>query len=322
MLTRLQKSALYHSTVNAVTNVLQPVRDWLGARFVVRLLVRTIREMSADDATHMAAGVAYYSLFSLFPLLLFLVAAFGLFLDRQFIQSRVTDVFSGYFPGSDQLIGSSLEAALDVRGPLGVFGILGLLWSGSAVFGAVSRAVNRAWDIHTDRPFFISMPRQLGMAAGVGLLFLSSMSIAWLAGATDGLIAADAWQAAPVLRFLERGILQVCSFALTAGMFLLVYKFMPNTSTYWRYLWPGAMVAAVLFELAKNLFVFYLSRFPNLENVYGALTPVIVLSLWTYLSGLILIFGAELSSEYGRLRQGRDRGVLINSVNLPTDAGV
>ena len=148
------------------------------------------------------------------------------------------------------------------------------------------------------------------------------MSIAWLAGATDGLIAADARQAAPVLQFLERGILQVCSLALTAGMFLLVYKFMPNTSTYWRYVWPGAMVAAVLFELAKNLFVFYLSRFTNFENVYGALTPVIVLSLWTYLSGLILIFGAELSSEYGRLRQGRDRGVLINSVNLPTDASV
>ena len=322
MLTRLQKSALYHSTVNAVTSVVQPARDWLGARLVVRLLVRTIREMSADDATHMAAGVAYYSLFSLFPLLLFLIAAFGLFLDRQFIQLRVTDVFSGYFPGSDQLIGASLEGALDVRGALGVFGILGLLWSGSAVFGAVSRAVNRAWDVHADRPFFISKPRQLGMAAGVGLLFLGSMSIAWLAGATDRLITADALQAAPVLQLLERGILQVCSFALAAGMFLLVYKFMPNTNTYWRYVWPGAMVTAVLFELAKNLFVFYLSRFTNFENVYGALTPVIVLSLWTYLSGLILIFGAEFSSEYERLRRGRGRGVLINVENLPTDAGV
>ena len=266
--------------------------------------------------------MAYYSLFSLFPLLLFLIAAFSLVLDRQFIQLRVTDVFSGYFPGSDQLIGASLEGALDVRGALGVFGLLGLLWSGSAVFGAVSRAVNRAWDVHTDRPFFISKPRQLGMAAAVGLLFLGSMSIAWLAGATDRLITADARQAAPVLQLLERGILQVCSFALTAGMFLLVYKFTPNTSTHWRYVWPGAMVAGVLFELAKNLFVFYLSRFTNFENVYGALTPVIVLSLWTYLSGLILIFGAELSSEYGRLRRGRERGVLIHVENLPTDAGV
>ena len=266
MLTRLQKSAAYHSTVNSVTSVTQPARDWLAARLVVRLLDRTIREMSADDATHMAAGVAYYSLFSLFPLLLFLIAAFGLVLDRQFIQLRVTDAFSGYFPGSSQLIGSSLEGALDVRGALGVFGILGLLWSGSAVFGAVSRAVNRAWDIHTDRPFFISKPRQLGMAAGVGLLFLGSMSVAWLAGATDRLITADVLQAALVLQILERGTLQLCSFALTAGMFLLVYKLMPNTRTYWRYVWPGAMVAAVLFELAKNLFVFYLLRFNDFHG--------------------------------------------------------
>ena len=70
----------------------------------------------------------------------------------------------------------------------------------------------------------------------------------------------------------------------------------------------------MLFELAKYLFVLYLGRFANFENVYGALTPVIVLSLWTYVSGLILIFGAELSSEYGRLRRGVERGVLIHPV--------
>ena len=278
--------------------------------------------MSADDATHMAAGLAYYSLFSIFPLLLFLIAAFGLFLDPESIQSRVTDASSVYFPGSDQLIGENLNATAGVRGALGAFGILGLLWSGSAVFGAVSRSVNRAWDIHIDRPFFINKPRQLGMAAGVGLLFLGSLSMATLARAANRLIDADAHLLGPFLHSLETAILQALSFGLTAAMFILMYKFMPNTRTQWRYIWPGAISAAVLFEVAKTFFVLYLTRFTNFENVYGALTPVIVLSLWSYLSGLILIFGAELSSEYGRMRLGTDRGVLIQAPNPPADAGV
>ena len=107
-------------------------------------------------------------------------------------------------------------------------------------------------------------------------------------------------------------LLQGSSFVLTLAVFLLIYKFMPNTRTYWRYIWPGAVVGAVLFEAAKNLFIVYLSRFASFENVYGSLTPVIVLLLWAYISALILILGAELSSEYGRMRHGVARGLLLH----------
>ena len=319
MLKSLQNSTLYRSTVGTFANSTRPWRDWLAAKFVVRLLVRTVKEMSADDATHMAAGVSYYALFSLFPLLLFLIAVLSLVLEPQDIRFRLTEFSAGYFPGSDRLIETNLDTVLKVRGALGVFAVLGLLWSGSAIFGAVSRAVNRAWDVHSDRPFFISKPRQLGMAAGVSLLFLLSLSIVAVVRATDQFIAADVQGLAFLLHWLTPVVLQGSSFLLTAGMFLLVYKFMPNTKTYWRYIWPGALVAAVLFELAKNLFVFYLSRFASFEDVYGTLTPVIVLSLWTYVSGLILIFGAELSSEYGRLRRGLGQGVLLHPVDPSSD---
>jgi membrane protein len=319
MLKSLQNSTLYRSTVGTFANSTRPWRDWLAAKFVVRLLVRTVKEMSADDATHMAAGVSYYALFSLFPLLLFLIAVLSLVLEPQDIRFRLTEFSAGYFPGSDRLIETNLDTVLKVRGALGVFAVLGLLWSGSAIFGAVSRAVNRAWDVHSDRPFFISKPRQLGMAAGVALLFLLSLSIVAVVRATDRFIAADVQGLAFLLHWLTPVVLQGSSFLLTAGMFLLVYKFMPNTKTYWRYIWPGALVAAVLFELAKNLFVLYLSRFASFEDVYGTLTPVIVLSLWTYVSGLILIFGAELSSEYGRLRRGLGRGVLLHPVDPSSD---
>ena len=319
MLRGLRNSKVVEGVTGALQTSTGAARDRLEARFVGRLLVRTIKEMSADDATHMAAGVSYYALFSLFPLLLFLIAVLSLALEADDIRLRLVDAFSGYFPGSDQLIDANLEAVLKARGALGLFGGLGLLWSGSAVFGAVSRAINRAWDVHVDRPFFISKPRQLAMAASVGLLFLVSLSVVALARAADRFFGVDSDGNASMLAWLAPAILRASSLALTTAMFLLMYKFMPNTRTYWQYVWPGAIVAAILFELAKNMFVLYLSAFANFENIYGTLAPVIVLSFWTYVSGLILIFGAELSSEYGRLRRGLGRGVLLHTAEVAAD---
>ena len=90
----------------------------------------------------------------------------------------------------------------------------------------------------------------------------------------------------------------------------MIYKFMPNTKTYWKYIWPGAVLGALLFEVAKNLFIFYLER-STYQSIYGSVTPVIVLLLWAYVSSLILLAGAELSSEYGRMRNNIGRGVLL-----------
>ena len=310
-LKNLHNSSLIRSLLGAVAGSTRPARDWIRARFLVQLLGRTIKEMSADDATHMAAGISYYGLFSIFPLLLFLISVFSLTMEPDDIRVRLTELSAGYFPGSQQLIDNNLDAVLRARGALGLFGVLGLLWSGSAVFGALSRSINRAWDVQVDRPFFISKPRQLAMAAGIAILFTVSLSVVSVARSVNGLMDGGLFGPPSVSGWLIPGLLQVISLALTGGMFLLMYKFMPNTKTYWRFIWPGAITGAILFELSENLFVVYLARFANFEDVYGALAPVIVLSLWTYISGLILIFGAELSSEYGRLRRGVQRGVLL-----------
>ena len=281
--------------------------------FVVKLLIRTAHELSADDATHMAAGLAYYGLFSLFPLLLGLTSILSFFVDPDTIGTRLTEFAGGYLPGAGELVEENVDAVLRLRGALSVFAVLGLLWSGSAMFGAISRSVNRAWDVHVDRPFFISKPRQLAMALGVAILFflsVGSAGLARVAGQSTGFQDSS-------LGFMDEifglVILHGSSLFFTVSIFLLVYKYMPNTKTYWRYVWPGAVVAAALFETAKNGFLLYLDQFANFESVYGSLSPVIALLVWAYVSGFILIVGAELSSEYGRLREGVDRGTLIHA---------
>ncbi len=305
----IARDALYTLVLKARRRY-QAVKRRLLRRFFVVLIVRTMQELSADDATHMAAGVAYYTLFSLFPLLLGLIAALSFFLESQRVQTELVGWVSQYLPGSSQFVESNLEAVLRIRGALGVFAAIGLLWSGSAIFGAISRAVNRAWDVHRDRPFYISKPRQLLMALGVGVLFLMSVATSAFIQVTASLASQDLPGWPFLYEAVGRTVLQGSSLGFTVSIFLLIYKFMPNTRTYWRYIWPGAVLAAVLFEVAKNVFILYVNQFAQFEHVYGSLAPVIGLLLWTYISSFILILGAELSSEYERLKRGIERGGL------------
>jgi membrane protein len=148
------------------------------------------------------------------------------------------------------------------------------------------------------------------MALTVGILFALSFSSATVVRTAETLSRYDV----PVLGLLVQQVgqilLQGFSFILVLAIFLLIYKFMPNTKTYWKYIWPGAVLGALLFEVAKNLFIFYLER-STYQSIYGSVTPVIVLLLWAYVSSLILLAGAELSSEYGRMRNNIGRGVLL-----------
>ena len=316
-------------SVRFIRRAIQRTSDWINRRyggiidrvrriFVVELAVRTAKELSEDDVSHMAAGVAYYALFSIFPLLLGLIAVMGFFLEPDQVEARVQDMTSGFLPGSEQLVADNISAVIGFRGALGVFSLLGLLWSGSAMFGALNRAINRAWDIHTDRPIYINKPRQLLMAMSVGALFTISLSSAAVVRTSEDLERLDI----PVLSLFAHTAgqiaLQVISLSLMIVIFLMIYKFMPNTKTYWKYVWPGAITGALLFELAKNLFIVYLGRWASYQNVYGSIAPVIVLLLWAYVSSLILLLGAEIASEYERLKHNLERGVLRHQRHKPS----
>jgi membrane protein len=270
----------------------------------VKLVVRTVQELGDDDASHMAAGVAYYAILSLFPLLLGLIAVFGLFLPSETMQAEILDFFDQNLPGAIDVLERNIDEVIRFRGAIGVVGLVLLFWTASAMFGAISRAVNRVWDVHVNRPFVVRKARDLGMALGTGVLFLLSLaatSVFSILRTTDLPLAGVAADVGA----------RIFAFLLSLAIVLILYKFVPNTKTYWRYVWPGALLAAVLFEIAKTLFVVYLERFADYESVYGSVGSVIILLFWIYISAFILILGAELSAEFGRMRRGVSRGVTI-----------
>ena len=279
---------------------------------VLRLIARTLQEMSDDDATHMAAAMSYYALVSLFPLTLGLISITSFFLEDAQTQQTIVDWVASFLPGSESLVTANIDIVLQSRSTIGAFAILGLFWTGSAVFGGITRSINRAWDVHQDRPLHISKARQLVMALLTGLLFAFSTSISAFLRVYQRFASLDFPYAETLVETSSIVILYASSFVLVLAVFLMLYKFVPNTKTYWRYIWVGALIAAMLFEITKNLFIWYLNTFTNFDNVYGTLASVVVFLLWAYLSGLILILGAELSSEYGRIRRGTERGMLLH----------
>lgn len=280
----------------------------LMALAVMELARRTWRELGDGFAADLAASKAYYALLSLFPLAIGLVSLFSLILEADVVETEAFAFFHSYLPGSEGLFASNVEAVGNIRGLLGIVSAIGLLWSSSLLFGAISRAVNRAWDIPYDRPFYIEKPRHFIMVFSVTpLVVLSVVS-------TTGLqvLGNEEWPVLGGLAFLEHNgintLIRPLPFVFSLAIFLLIYKLAPYAHTYWRYVWPGALVAALLFDVGKNVFVWYLENYAAYERIYGALASVIVLLAWTYVSGLIVVIGAEVSSEYQRMRLGQDRG--------------
>lgn len=264
----------------------------------VQLVVHITKGLGVHDASHMAAGVAYYAVLSLFPLILGLISVLGFFLPSETVQEELFDFFRTNLPESIDVLERNIEGVIQLRGPLGLLSLLGLLWSGSAMFGAISRAINRASNIRQERPFLIRKLHDVLMALSMGILLLLSLGM-------TSIFTILSHTSLPLSGAIINFAAILLALLVNGAIFLLMYKLIPNVKTYWRYVWPGAVLAAFLFEVAKIMFLLYLSHFANYELIYGSVGSVIVLLLWIYISAFILILGAEFNYQYGLMREER-----------------
>ncbi len=279
---------------------LQRLKDRLLLVPVVQLMSRTAKESAGHDATHIAAGVAFYSILSIFPLLLGLVAVFGFLLPWTNLQDELLEFVGSNIPGATDILRQNIVSIIELRSILGVLSVVGFFWSASEMFGAISLAINRAWGIRRGRPFFISKAREVGMALGAGVLFLLSMGVNAIVSILPRVLDLPA----PGLIMLNITS-RLAAFLLILAIFLLLYKLIPNTKTQWRHIWPGALLAAILFEIARTVFILFLLMiydFAGYRFIYGSIAPVVVLLVWIYYSAFIVILGAEFTFQYGRMR--------------------
>jgi membrane protein len=231
----------------------------------VGLVVRAALKSHRDQARDMAASIAYFSFFSLFPLLLGAVAAASLFLDWTEIESRLDTVLTDAHPGSATLVKDNLEALVRLRGAAGLVSALGLLWAAGKVLGAVSRGINNALGQTRTHSFFLEPLRHVLLMGAVSiLLFLSlavSTALELLAGRESGPLAEGL---AGLLAFADG---HAASFVIVFINLASLYSLLPYVSPSWRDILPGALLAALLFELGKTGFVIYLEHTADLEAV-------------------------------------------------------
>lgn len=257
----------------------------------------------------LAAALAFFALFSLFPLVLLAVAVAGAVLPSGELAADLAAAASAYAPGAADLVRANLDRVLAARRSLGVVGAAGLLWAASNAFTVLTTTLNRVWNAERRREFW--------WRRGLGLL-LVALAVAALAGALVLKPAARAAVAFASHRLGPAGLAAaqaaqaVGRFAFPATVFAasaVGYRFLPavRPRPAWRAVAPAAALVTVAIEVARAGFGWYASTLGMYEIAFGGLTAFLALALWAYLVAWAFLYGAELAAVLDRRARRRRR---------------
>jgi membrane protein len=282
------------------------------ARAGGQLLKEAASSWVDDDAPSMGAALAYYTLFSIAPLLLIAISVAGLVFGQEAARGEILEQLAGLV-GTDiaKTVEQMLQAANEpASGMLGtVVGVVVLLVGATTVFAELESSLNRIWRA-PERPnvgglwgFLRARLLSLGMILGIGFLIIVSLIF------SAALAAFGKWWAALFGGWvtLAEVLNTLISFGFVTAGFAMIYKWMPRVRLVWRDVWVGAFLTALLFTLGKAAISLYIGR-SGVASVFGAAGSMVVLLLWVYYSAQIFLFGAEMAWVYAR-RWGSLRGL-------------
>jgi membrane protein len=268
---------------------------WLG------VLARAVDETQKPDAAITAAAIAYFALFSLFPVILLSIAiasfSLGSFMEQELVIQRLEFIT----PALGQLLGNNIDEIIKARGPVTGVALIGLVWSASTVFYTLTQTLTEIWGDKYRRAVW----RRRGRAILFVLFFVGP--ILFLASfASSVVVSLRSCLPIPILS-MGGGIASlVFALLLDAAFFMVLYIMLPHGSATWREILPGAIGAGLLWEIAKKAFVFFIANYITASNlVYGSVASIIAILTWAYVSGLVFLFGVHLSVSYFQLKQQR-----------------
>jgi membrane protein len=264
----------------------------------IDLLKETGSKWLDDKAPRLAASLAFYTLLSLAPLLIFAVSVAGLLFGEDAARGQIAGQLAGILGEKGALAVQAIlaNAKTPSSGIVGTVVGIGLaLFGASGVFGELQGALNVMWDVDSKpgrgiKGFLSDRFFSFTLVLGVAFLLLVSLVLSaglaaighYLASSLPG--GAVVWQALNV----------IISLAITSLLFGLIYKVVPDVKIRWRDVWVGAVVTAILFTLGKFLIGLYVGR-SSVASPFGAAGSVVALVIWVYYSAQILFFGAELT---------------------------
>jgi membrane protein len=282
------------------------------------LVKETGKDWQDDNASRLAAALAYYTLLSLAPLLVIIVSVLGFFLGPEAARGRVagelgTVVGTTAAQGIQSVIASARSPSSGVLGT--IIGAVTLFIGASGVFGELQTALDTIWEVAPKpgggvlgqiKERFLSF----SMVLGVAFLLLVSLVLTAILSAV-GKVFSGALPGGEL-------VWQIINFAFSIGvitcLFALIFKYIPDAEVEWNDVWLGASVTALLFTLGKFLLGIYLGK-AALGSSYGAAGSLVALVVWVYYATQILFFGAEFTQVHARHR-GRDIKPSRNAVRV------
>lgn len=265
------------------------------------MLAHSLHQFHENDLFTSAAAMSYFGLMALFPALLLLLAISNKLAAGSQMLAQAVDVY----PGSGKFLRDTIGQFSDLSFGAVVTCVVLVFWAGSWVFAVVERALNRIWAA-TSRTFWHGRALTIGMVGIVGVLLSFSVLItSMLVALREMAVRLSPRQIAhyPLLNSVGSGFWQVVfaagSYLITVVLFVMIYRLLPRAAVTLRDTLPGAFLAGLLWEIAKYIFAASLSYF-HYDQIYGSVGAVVAVLTWSYVSSLIMLFGAQLTAVFHR----------------------
>lgn len=258
-----------------------------------------------DNASRLSAALAYYTIFSLAPLLTIVIAITGLIWETGAIRAQLLSQIQSLVGAEGADFVANLIAN---RGSPGegivvlIIGIITVLFGALGVFNELHNSLNIILNVKQEQPkgFFQAVKKvvidrllSFSMILGIGFLLLVSLVVTAGLSATQETIG----NAFPMSEFILQAVNLVISLGVTTVLFALIFKFLPDAKISWRDVWIGAFITSLLFSLGKTAIGIYLGN-SAVASAFGAAGSLVLLLLWIYYSAQILFFGAEFTQVY------------------------
>ena len=270
------------------------------------LIKESLTQWSEDYAPSMGAALAYYTIFSIAPLLVIAIAVAGFFFGQDAASGEIFAQLRGLVgdEGATAIQGLVKSAGEPGKGTFAaVAGVVTLLLGATTVFGELQSDLDRIWDApKPEKGGLWGMLRgrllSFGMILGIGFLLLVSLILSAALSALSHFW--DAWFTE--WEFVLQTLNFLLSFAMITGLFAMIYKLLPRCDISWKDVWIGAIVTSLLFSIGKLLIGLYLGS-SNVASAYGAAGALVIVLMWVYYSSQIFLFGAEITHAFS-LTQG------------------
>jgi membrane protein len=277
----------------------------------VKLIKESVYSFIEDEALTRGAAIAFYTVVSIAPVLLIVVAIAGLAFGREAAQNAITDELSGLMgqPTAALLQTAVASASHKSSGTLAtIVGLITLVATASGVFGEMQSALNKIWKAEPRGATISRLIRaraiSLGLVAALGFLLIVSLVIsAALSAFSDELNAI-----LPFGKIILSGLNFSVSLLLISVLFAAIYKVLPDCRIAWQDVIIGAVVTALLFTIGKSLIGWYVGTSAT-ASTYGAAGALVVLLLWVYYSVQIFLFGAECTKTFAAMRDRKRSAV-------------